>query len=696
MARTDSPQAMPEPTYEQLRDYLLKGDFGALEIAATRFLHSHSSHGNACHLQGFARLNLGDAKGARAPLEQAAALLSDDAEVWDHLGVAYNLSGHFSEAATALARSLDLAPGRAETWVNAGKNFRDMSDRQAAREAYQKALQLNPNLVHAHNNLSVVLEEDGLHLKALQAADQAIELAGEWAPPHVQRGNALRSLSRTDEAIKSYDRALVLDPAMVFGWVALAEALYQQGEITLANAVIERARQLSPTDPAVLHAMARVSDDLQMRLYWLEQAVLVAPRDETSISVLLFNENYRLDRIPAEMLALARRYGALLEARVEAYRFWPNSKDPDRHLRVGIVSPDFCDHPVAHFVEGFLAAGQELGIAWHAYSSALEPDQVTERLRDLFTCWHDVSTLSDAVLCERIRADQIDILIDLAGHTEGGRLPVFARKPAPVQVTWLGYSGTTGVEAVDYILGDPYVLPLDEAPCTTETPWRLPEVFLSFSTPSAELPTGEPPMVANGYPTFGCFDNLLKVNDEVLALWSRVLEAVPDSRLLLRSTALSSRDGRSRMVARLTRAGIDPARVELGGELPSRDQLLQEYFRIDISLDPFPYNGTTTSCESLWMGVPVLTMKGDRMISRVGETLNANLGMGEWVAIDEDDYVSRAVCFCRDEQMLRRLRKSLRTRGAASPLGNPKWFANQLAAALRGMWREWCDSSKGR
>jgi predicted O-linked N-acetylglucosamine transferase (SPINDLY family) len=620
-------------------------------------------------------------------------------------------------------------PGRAETWVNAGRNHEALGAIRRALDCYLKAIDLRPDLPDAHNNLSAVFTSLGRTVEALAAAEQAIALSPGLATAHLHRGNALKDLGRTDDALRAYDTALTLDPMLAAAWNNLSDALVKAGDNARGLAAAERAYGLSPDDPTVLNTVGTlyalngrgedaeallrrvVGLDPDDAIAWLNLADLVAdpaerarcldeyrrasavdPDFEPALSGLVFKLNYAAATQPVELLEMARRYGRTLAARIRPNTVWTNTRDPERPLRVGFVSPDFKRHPVAYFLEGMLIAGQGKGVDWVAYSCVDRPDEVTERLRPLCTLWRDVANESDDVLFSTIVDDRIDILIDLAGHTDGNRLPVFARKPAPVQATWLGYVGTTGVEAIDYIIGDPWLFP-DGAPAqTVETPWRLPECYMSFTAPDFDLQCGIPPLLANGYPTFGSFNNLNKITDEVLALWGRVLAAVPGARLILRAKQLSIEGERDFMRGRLERAGIDPARVELGGYLASREAGMREYGRIDIALDPFPYTGATTTCEALWMGVPVLTLRGERMISRVGESLNRNAGLADWIADDPDDYVARAVRFARDGASLERLRRSLRQRGAATPLGNPAWFANQFVSALRAMWRQWCSA----
>ena len=674
---------------------------------------------------GLACLVLADGEAARGALEHADRLLPGNGEVLDHLGCAWNMLGRYSEAAAVFARSRAADPGRAESWINIGKNLRDMGDKEGAVAAYRQAIEMNPALASAQNNLAVTLCEIGRPAEALELLDRALLVVPDEGWVHVNRGNVLKEMKRFSDAVAAYDRALQIDPNMSEGWNNLSDALQLSGDNPQAVAAAERALALAPEDPEVmntlgtLYALAKRPQEAELMLrralairpdnavYWLnlgnalpavegkvacmKKALELRPGFEQAQSNLVFNLNYLPDLTPGDLLREARRYGELVASRVQAKTHWVNDRTPDRGLRIGLVSADLCQHPVTYFLEATLMAAREKDFVWIAYSGAEKEDEVTARIRTCFDEWRDARQMTDNDLIQQIIDDRIDLLIDLSGHTAGHRLPVFAAKPAPVQATWLGYVGTTGIDAIDYLIADPHVLPLGEASQSCEQPWRLPECYMSFTRPPFTLELSEPPLLKNGYPTFGCFNNLFKVNDRVLDLWARVLLEVPDARLLMRAKQFSDAAVYQHVLSRFTRVGIDAARLEFGGSLSSREAGMAEYARIDIALDPFPYTGATTSVEALWMGVPVLTLKGDRFIARVGESFNRNLGLDDWIAPDADDYVRRAARLCRDTDTLKRLRRSLRERGAASPLGNPIWFANQLETALRGMWRNYCS-----
>ena len=324
-----------------------------------------------------------------------------------------------------------------------------------------------------------------------------------------------------------------------------------------------------------------------------------------------------------------------------------------------------------------------------AYATAACNDPVADRLKASCVAWHDVQGLSDQALAERIHGDRIDVLIDLAGHSAHNRLPMFAWRPSPVQMTWLGYFATTGIEAIDYLLADPWTLPESQEEYFTEKVWRLPETRLCFTAPDPTPRVADLPMLAAGHITFGCFNNVSKVTDAVMSAWSRVLDAVPRSTLLLKSPQLGDVAVRARFMDRLMGHGLSAERLLLDG-LSSRQDYLAAYGRVDIALDPFPYTGGTTTAEALWMGVPVLTLAGESFLSRQGVGLLENIGLHDWVAPDVEHYVGMAAGHAMNPGGLAELRSGLPSRMLASPIMDAPRFARHFEAALREIWQRWC------
>jgi protein O-GlcNAc transferase len=395
--------------------------------------------------------------------------------------------------------------------------------------------------------------------------------------------------------------------------------------------------------------------------------------------------NTRPDVSVCEQVDEARAFGRHQSAKAQRFEHAAQAGEMKKRLRVGFVSGDLNSHPVGFFLESVLGHLDRTRIELVAYATRQRDDAVSQRLEPRFSAWHDISRIDDETCARRIRDDAIDILVDLSGHTNHNRLPVFAWKPAPIQATWLGYFATTGLASIDYVIADRHVLPFDESSQFVEAPWHLPDSYLCFTPPPFDIEVGPLPAGEHGAITFGCFNHLVKLNDAVVALWSRVLDAVPGSRLLLKTRQLDDPVVQRATLERFAAHGIDGARLMLEGQSP-RAELLAAYQRVDIALDPFPYAGGTTSVEALWMGVPVLTRRGERFLSHVGESIVNTAGLPEWIAADDADYLNKAVRFSAQRDELAALRNTLRERLLASPLCDAPRFARHLEDAFHGMW----------
>jgi predicted O-linked N-acetylglucosamine transferase (SPINDLY family) len=418
----------------------------------------------------------------------------------------------------------------------------------------------------------------------------------------------------------------------------------------------------------------------------LRRALALQPDFTDAYSNLLFALNCRSDSASAALEA-AHQYGQCVNGLVtRRYTDWLCEARPQR-LRVGLVSGDLRQHVVGFFLESLLREINPERIELIAYPTQPAEDQLSQRLRAHLAAWRPIVGLTDAAAAERIHADGVHVLLDLSGHTVHNRLPMFAYKPAPVQASWLGYLATTGVAAIDYLIADSWTLPTTEETSFTEKIWRLPETYLCFTPPAEDVPVSSLPALTEGRVTFGSFNSLTKMTDEVVALWARVLAAVPGSRLFLKTRQLKDVSIRQSIVERYAAHGIESDRLILEDVVPGRAEHLATYHRVDIALDPFPYSGITTSAEALWMGVPLLTLTGERFLSRQGVGLLINTGLPEWIASDPDDYVARAVSHAGNLQGLAALRASLRDRFLASPVCDAKRFARHFEQALEGMWQ---------
>jgi protein O-GlcNAc transferase len=659
-------EIMPDDmaTLLKLGDVLGDGGDWAGAIASYRCaLEIDPDHLGANMGQGIALLELKQHDAAEMWFRRAVDIEPACAEAHSNLGVILKKRRQLDAAAACFRQALAIRPDFAEGHVNLGNVLQALGQIDAAVTCYLRALEIKPDFAQAHSNYGTVLQ----FLDQLEQAEQryrrALEIKPDLAVAHNNLGIVLSLVRRLDDSVASYQCAIAAEPDYAEAYANLGGVLKDVGRLDEAMAAIRRALELD-SDCVVAH------------------------------NNLLFIQNYVAHQPAALLLADARRFGDMTTRLARPFTDWPNSPDPERPLRVGFVSGDLCDHPVGYFLEGVLAAlsAQAAGrLELFAYSNGRGEDSTSQRIRACCDGWHSVAFLADEALARLIREDGIDILVDLSGHTALNRLPVFAWKPAPVQVSWLGYFATTGVAAIDYFIADHWTLTPAQEVHFSEQIWRLPETRLCFTPPKADVAVSPLPALSNGYITFGSFNNLSKMNDAVVALWAQVLHAVPGSRLFLKYQQLAEASVRQGTCERFGVHGIAPDRLIFEDYVP-RANYLAAYQRVDIALDPFPFPGGTTTVEALWMGVPVLTLAGERFLSRQGVGLLMNAGLPEWVASDPSDYVTRAVAQAGDLQALASLRSGLRQQVLASPIFDAPRFAQHFDAALRAMWRKWCDS----
>ncbi|MBW8721243.1 MAG: tetratricopeptide repeat protein [Polaromonas sp.] len=609
-------------------------------------------------------------------------------------------SGHVSDTKIATA----AGPSEAERLLEEGVTLEARGQPEEALNRYEVAIGLKPELARAHFNRGNILLDKGDAAGALAAYEQAVTYKPDSAAAYYNIGSAHLHLGNAREAIAACRQAITLKPDFADAHVSLNMALGSEsrdlGKFDEAEASYRRALEINPRLAEAHHSLGilfgltnRVAESVAS----FEQALRTKGDYAEAHTSLLFFYNYVADLAAEQLLRDARRFGEVAARLAQPYTRWKTSPDPLRVLRVGFVSGDLRDHPVGCFLEGVLAAltsRTESRLELFAYPTFTCDDETSARLRACCKDWYSAVGLSDETLARRITEDGIDILIDLSGHTAHNRLTMFAWKPAPVQLTWLGYLATTGLAAIDYVIADEWTLPKDQEAYFTEKVWRLPESYICFTPPLHEALTGPLPSIGNGYITFGSCNNLTKMNDDVVALWARVLHTIPNSRLLLKSKQLQAVFMRQNVVNRFGVHGIDAERLILKAHV-SRGEYLMTYCEIDIALDPFPYPGITTSVESLWMGVPVLTLSGEQFLSRQGVGLLMNAGLPDWIATDTDDYLARAVSHASDLQRLAALRGGLRKQVLDSPVFDAPRFAQHFEVALREMWQKWCAQHPG-
>ncbi|MBN3752827.1 tetratricopeptide repeat protein [Paraburkholderia sp. Tr-20389] len=685
------------------------------------YAEAHNNLGNALR-------EAGDANAAMMSCATAIELRPGYAEAYNNLGNALKDLGDLPNAVLAYQKALAHRPDYADAFGNLARAEAGRGNADASIAAFRRALALDPNRVDSYDSLAKLLHAGG----EIDAAIEVLQQAARRDPANAARlrmlAQWLRGRHRWDEAALALTNAVELAPNEASGYLELGDAYREAGKLDAAVLCFQTATELAPRDADAHHRLSvallkhgRADEALKSARIAIELAPhLPVPHlnlgDTLSIlgdadgaidsyrrglaidgdlelahNRLIFDLATHAGTTPSETLAAAREFGERVARRAKPYAHPPRRND-GRKLRIGFVSGDLQLHPVGIFIESAMEHFADGSFDLIAYATrASDEDPITQRLKRRFDVWRSLVNVSDTQAAQMIRDDGIDILVDLSGHTVHNRLPLFARKPAPVQVTWLGYFGTTGVPQIDYLLGDPRVVPVDEESHYSERIWRLPDSYLCFTPPDDDVSVGPLPMQRNGHVTFGYFGKLLKVTPGVIGTWSRILHAVPGSKLMLKAHRLDANEARGLMIDGFGAHGIDASRLILEGGSP-RHEYLEAYNRVDIMLSPFPYPGGTTTAEALWMGTPVVALAGDRFVTHICESVLHAADHAEWIARDEDAYIEIARMWASQPERLAGLREGLRAQTLASPLCDARRFAVNLKAAFEGMWAQYAAS----
>ena len=683
------------------------------------FAEAHCNLGNT--LQGLGRLDE-----AEACYRHGLQIRPDSAETHCNLGDTLKQQGRPTEAEACYRRALEIKPDLAEANYNLANTLHEREQLDEAAIFYRRVLQTKPDLAEAHGYLGIVLQELGQLADAETSYRRAIALKPDYARAHSNLGATLQLQGRLDEAEASYRRAIALKPDFAEANYNLGHLFQEQGRLSEAEACYQRALEINPdfakahsNRGIILHEQGQLANaeasqrralaikpdyveahnnlgttlQLMGRLDEAEasyrRAIALKPDYARAYNNLLFclAENETTD---AETLFSAhRQFGEQFEAPFrDEPRTFANSRIPERCLEIGIVSGDFRDHAIAYFIEPVLAyLSRHPQLSLHAYSNHVIEDEVTQRIKQHFAHWHVIARLDDAALAEQIRTDRIDILIDLSGHTANNRLLTFARKVAPVQVSWMGYPGTTGLRAMDYYLTDHFFLP------TEQLRGQFTEKIVSLPASVPFLPYKNSPLVnvlpalSKGHVTFGSFNRASKLSHKVITLWSKLLLALPDSRVIL--GGISQDENHDTLVKWFEREGIARNRLSFHTRC-GMEAYLGLHHQVDICLDTFPYNGGTTTLHALWMGVPTLNLAGSTAAGRSGASILGNVGLEDFVAHDEAEFVRKGLFWTGNLAALSDIRSGLRERFSHSPMGQPAVVAAGAACALHIMWQRWC------
>lgn len=670
---------------------LAQGDLHAAALNYRRAIELHPDFAEVHDSLGVILEKQGDLAGAAACFRRALELKPDLAEAHYNLGIVLDRQGQLEEAGACYQRALDWMPELAEAHNSLGVLLAKREAWDQAEVHYRRAAELKPTLVEAHNNLAAALLDQYKLDEAASCCRRALELNPDYADAHANLGAVFEKQEKFDEAIACYRRTLELKPDRAEVHNRLGCSLTHQARPDEASACFRRALELKPDFSEVhqnrgLMLMHQGQPDEAFASF--QEALAIQPRLASAHSCALLAMHYRSGVTPAQLAAAHREFDSRHAVSLPPARF-DNSRQPDRRLRIGFVSPDLVSHPVGYFLVSVLENLDRQHSRVTCYSDRFKGDAMTDRLRAAASDWRNVRAMNDRQLAEQIRADRIDILFDLTGHFGSNRLPMFAHKPAPIQITWMGYVGTTGLSTIDYLLADRYHIPESAEAHVWERVLRMPDGYVCYA-PRPPAPSVSPlPAIAQGHVTFGSFNNPMKITSEVIDVWAEILRRVPDSRLVLKYHGLDAASVSNRIAGLFAERGIARTRLDLLGGTAHGD-LMRQYHRIDVALDPFPYSGGLTTCEALWMGVPVVTCPGETFASRHSLSHLSNVGLTETIAADRNAYVRLAVDLAGDLPRLNALRAGLRGQMTASPLCDGPRFAENFMLLLRGAWKIWC------
>ena len=591
----------------------------------------------------------------------------DDIEAWLISASIHAKSGEYDNVADCCNKVIKLQPSHILAHYNLGIANQTMGNYSSAEENYRTTLRLNPTMRAAVVSLGQVVMNQGRAGEAIKLYDMILgEAEGSdmlvKLKANINLGLALCMLKKFSEAEVACKNALLIKPDSTDALNNLGRVLKEQGDLKGAS---EAHRKVVNLDPGSVVAHSNLLLDLNY--------LVGIDKHEVFVEHGLWAQQH------ADFSLTDKYYGNDIRA--------------DKRLRIGYVSPDFRAHSVMLFISGLIEKHDRNHVEVFCYSNTKKIDAWTAHIKNVTDHWCDINMMTDDTFVETVVSDKIDILVDLSGHTADNRLTAFAKKPAPIQVTWLGYPNTTGLSVMDYRITDSWADPegVSDSLCT-ESLVRLPHGFLNYQ-PLLDSPlVNSLPMRKFGYITFGCFNNSAKVNDDVIKVWCRLLQELPESRLLLKSPQFSDSPIKKKYLSKFESAGIDLKRIEIYGRIDSTIDHLSLYHKVDVALDPFPYNGTTTTCEALWMGVPVVVLEGNTHAGRVGVSILNNINMPELIAQTYDEYINICTQLAVNLDHLSNVRVGLRERMNASPLLDTECFTTCIEAAYRTMWVDYCDS----
>ena len=724
-----SPRREPKNVNDQLLDAALKayqaGRFAEAQFICGKILTFQPKHFSALTLLGVTQLDTGAKEAAEQTMKRALAIEPGSAAAHYNHGLALFKLQRFDEARSAYERAVEIKPHYSLALNNLGNLWQHLGDIKKALPFYEKsvkiephnadawsncggahllleqfdeaarclteALRLNPRLVKAICHMCQIDFHHRHYTTARSRVEAALQLGADRPLALISRGWLRMHLGELAAAYEDCEAAVALAPTMKLALVLCADAAMLTGHSARAAELAEQALRMSPDDPWALSVLADCKaawGDAEGAVLGYNKAIAASPNYEPAITQKIFALDFILEADFAMQQSARRQWWDNIGSHLQRCVLGPIDRDPDRQLRIGYVSSDFRVHSAGIPLVPVFRAHDRSRFQITAYSCSPIQDEVTDKFRELVDIWVDAAELSDQQLTAKILSDQIDILVDMSGHTAGNRLRVFARKPAPIQVSAWGSGGGTGIPLIDYLLNDRVSIPDHARPLHAE---KIADLPCQITMEPITLPISDLPMNRNGYVTFGVFNRIDKISEAAAALWSRILAALPTARLVIKHGSLDQAEIRARLIERLAASGIASERVTLLGPSIRLNHLLA-FGEIDISLDPFPLNGGASTWESLYMGVPVVTKLGKTQSSRAAGSIMTAVGLPEFVAANEDEYVATALHWATHTGELAALRRDLRARISNSDAGDPVRYCRHLEALYRRFWVEFCAS----
>jgi len=634
---------------------------------------------------------------AAESFRSAIALKPDFVEAYSHLGLLLEANGELERAVDTYRAALAHVPLVAELHYNLGQCLHRLGKAGLAIASYNEALRIKPDLAVALNNLGLLYQELNESELAREWLIKATRANPLYAEAYFNLGNTLKIDGNAAEAIVQFHRAVELRPEYVKAWREMGTAYYLCNDFAAAARYYDRALELDPRSAETHLGLANVllhQGKIDEAIATLRRALELEPNNQSAQSNFLLALHYSAEIGPEAIFHEHVRWGRQFGESIQQFDTCTNGRNPERRLRIGYVSPDFRGHSVARFFQPILTHHNTKEFEIYCYAEVATADAVTEHLKHFANHWRNTVAKTDRGLAEIVRDDKIDILVDLAGHTSKSRLRAFAYRPAPIMLNYLGYPDTTGLPAIDYRLTDVLADPRGSDDLATEALIRLPDAFLCFEPDADAPPLRPPPVTREGFITFGSFNALPKINRTVINAWAALLRTIPNARLIIKNRSFCDSGTRDRIKQMFDENGVRDDRINLVPWFRQSIEHLDMYNKIDIALDTFPYNGTTTTCEALWMGVPVVTLAGDRHACRVGSSLLYQVGLTELIAYNLDEYKLIVKNLATDTKRLEEFRRTLRNRLSVS-LCDGNQFTQQLESTYREIWRRWCNASHG-